>query len=183
WSIGVTIEKARIRRALPAADLGIAAGHRFVISADRFHDRVAPRNLRCLGVIADEPHLGRVLLHPGILGRGARHLLDQAALDALVVLAGHRADAALEQAVHRKRARIIPGREAADDAGKRIERVGIERMRDGRYALGLEVGDRFDDLVAELDSADALVALLNARRLAVNLDLEPDAADACRLDR
>src|SRR5205807_1504190 len=36
-------------------------------------------------------------------------------------------------------------------------------------------------LVAEIDSADALVALLNAGGLAADFDLEPDAANAGRL--
>src|SRR4029450_3463839 len=36
--IGIPVEEARIRGALAAADLGIAAGHLLVISADRFHD-------------------------------------------------------------------------------------------------------------------------------------------------
>src|SRR5262245_64818701 len=56
-------------------------------------------------------------------------------------------------------------------------------MRHGRNALRLEICDRLHDLIAEVDAADALVALLNARGLAVNLDLEPDAADACGLHR
>ena len=56
-------------------------------------------------------------------------------------------------------------------------------MRHGCHALGLEICHRLDDLVTQIDPADAFVALLNAGRLAVNLDLEPDAADASRLDR
>src|SRR5262245_31505850 len=54
-------------------------------------------------------------------------------------------------------------------------------MRDCRDALGLEIGHCLRDLVAEIDSADTLVSLLDAGRLAVNLDLEPDAPDASRL--
>jgi len=114
---------------------------------------------------------------------GACHLLQEALLHAFVVLAGHGADAALEQAIDRERARIIAGRKAADDAGKRIEGVWIERVGDRRDALGLEIRDRLDDFVAQLNSADALVALLNPGGLAVYLDLEPDAADACGLHR
>ena len=56
-------------------------------------------------------------------------------------------------------------------------------MGDRRDALGLEIRDRLDDFVAQLNSADALVALLNPGGLAVYLDLEPDAADACGLHR
>src|SRR5262249_32659908 len=52
-----------------------------------------------------------------------------------------------------------------------------------RDPLGLEICDRLRDLVAELNSADALVALLNAGGFAVDFDLEPDPADACGLNR
>ena len=56
-------------------------------------------------------------------------------------------------------------------------------MRDRRDPLCLQICDRLRDLVAELNSADALVALLNTGRFAVDFDLEPDSADACRLNR
>ena len=56
-------------------------------------------------------------------------------------------------------------------------------MRDGRDPLGFEIGDGLGDLVAEIDAAHALIPLLDARRLAVDLDLEPDAADASGLHR
>ena len=73
---------------------------------------------------------------------------------------------------------VISGREASDDAGKRVEGVRIQGVRHGRNSLGLEVRDRFHDLVAEIDAADALVALLNARGLAVESQSQPDTADA-----
>src|ERR1700722_2657046 len=47
-----------------------------------------------------------------------------------------------------------------------------------RDALGFEISDRLGDGVAEIDAADPLVAFLDAGRLALNLDLEPDATDA-----
>ena len=56
-------------------------------------------------------------------------------------------------------------------------------MLDGGDAFGLERIDRLGDLVAELDAADALIAPLDAGRLALDFDLEPDAADAGRLHR
>src|SRR6476661_8014281 len=56
-------------------------------------------------------------------------------------------------------------------------------MSDGCHALRLEIRNRLDDLVAELDPADSFIPFLNAGRLAVNLDLEPDTADAGRLHR
>ena len=89
----------------------------------------------------------------------------------------------LQQAVRREGARIAARLKTADDAGQRIDRARIERVGDGRDARGLEVGDRLRDLVAEVDAADAEIALLDAGRLAVDLDLEPDAADAGRLHR
>src|SRR5262249_47993183 len=79
--------------------------------------------------------------------------------------------------------RIVAGGEAADNARKRIEGVGVERVRDRRNPLRLQISDRLRDLVAELNAADALVALLNSGRFAVDFDLEPDPADACRLNR
>src|SRR5262245_9710548 len=51
-------------------------------------------------------------------------------------------------------------------------------MLDGRHALVLEFLHRADDLVAEFNRADTLIALLDAGRLALDVDLEPDAADA-----
>ena len=100
-----------------------------------------------------------------------------------MILSGHGSDAALQQAIGGKGAGVIARLEAADDAGQRIDRAGIERMRDSRDAFGLEIGDRLGDLVAEIDAADAEIALLDAGGLAVDLDLEPDAPDAGRLHR
>src|SRR5713226_5884922 len=56
-------------------------------------------------------------------------------------------------------------------------------MRYRCNSLCFQICDRFDDLVAELDSADALVTLLNTRWLAVDFYFEPDAADAGGLHR
>src|SRR6202023_1947479 len=173
---GIKIEKARIRGTLTAADLGLSASNLFVALANRRNDGMVARNLGGLGIVADKPYLGRMQLHPGVFGGGACNLFNQALLHALVVLPGHRADAAFEQAVRGEGARVIAGRKAPDNAGQRVERIRIERMRDGRDALGLEISNRLDDLVAELDSADALVTFLNAGGLAVNFDLEPNAA-------
>src|SRR5262249_33592778 len=147
------------------------------------NDGMISWNFRGLRVVSHEPHLRRVQLHPGILRRRLRYPFHQAAFDAFVVLTRDRTHAAPQQAVDRKCARIISGREASDDARKRIEGVRIQRMRYRRDPLGLEIGDRLHNLVAEIDAADALVALLNTRGLAVNLDLEPDAADARGLHR
>src|SRR5262245_34056957 len=181
--ISIAVEEARIRRPLAAADLGIAAGHLLIVPADSVDDRVIARNFRRLRVIADEPHLRRMITHPRIFGRRARHLLHEASLYAFVVLARHSADATFEQAVGGERARVVTRRKAADDAGKRIEGIWIERVGHRRDALGLEIRDCLGDFVAQLNSADALVALLNAGGLAVNFDLEPDTTDACGLHR
>src|SRR5580693_7106866 len=51
-------------------------------------------------------------------------------------------------------------------------------MSYGRDTLGLQIRDRLGDLVAEIDAANAFVPLLDAGRLALNFNLEPDAADA-----
>src|SRR5271166_560082 len=51
-------------------------------------------------------------------------------------------------------------------------------MLDGCEALGLERLDSLCDLVTELNAADALITALNAGRLPLDFDCEPDAADA-----
>src|SRR5262249_8472849 len=90
--------------------------------------------------------------------------------------------AALQQARRRERARKTAGVESADHARQCIEWLGIQRMLNCRDTLGFERFDRLGDLVAELDPADALVTPLDAGRLALNFDLEPDATDVCGLD-
>src|SRR5262245_51739022 len=100
-----------------------------------------------------------------------------------MVFARDRSDAPLEQAVRRKGARIIASLEAADDAWQGIDGARVKRVRDGCDALRFEIGDCLCDLVAEFDAADALIALLNSCGLAVDLDLEPDPADAGGLHR
>ena len=93
--IAVEVEEARVRRALAAADHGRFAGDLGIGARDRIDDRMIARDLRRLSVVADEPDFWRMILHPGVRRGGARHLIDQALLDAFVVLAGNRADAAL----------------------------------------------------------------------------------------
>src|SRR5215213_8365899 len=115
-----------------------------------------------------------MVLHPLVLRRDLGDLIDQALLDTLMVLAGHGGHAALQESRSREGARIVAGREAADHAGQRVERIGVERMLDRRDAAVLQLLDRLDDLVAEIDPADALVTLLDSRRLAFDGDLEPD---------
>ena len=138
--------------------------------------------MRRLGVETDEAHLRRVILHPRVLRRGAGDLVDQAILDALVVFAGHRSDASLEQAGVGKGARIVAGGKAADDARQRVEGIGVERMRHVGHPPVLELLHGLADLHAEIDAADALVALLDAGGLAEDQNLEPDAPDTGRLN-
>jgi hypothetical protein len=57
-----------------------------------------------------------MILHPGIGCSGAGHLIDEALLDAFVVLAWNRAYAPLEQTVSREGARIAARLKTADDA-------------------------------------------------------------------
>src|SRR5689334_18606377 len=71
---------------------------------------------------------------------------------------------------------------SADHTWQRVDRFRIERMLDRGDALGLERFDRLGDLVTEFDAADTLISPLNAGRLALDLDLKPDATDASRLD-
>src|SRR5262249_28555857 len=159
----------------------ILAGKLLVAGAHRLHDRMLARDFGGLRVVTDEAHHRRMILHPRILSRRAGDLIDEALLHAVVVLAGHRADAALEQAGCREGAWKVAGREAADDARERVDRTWVERMRHGCDALVLELLHGLGDLHAEFDPAHALVTFLDAGRLALNLDLEPDAADAGRL--
>src|SRR5690242_19840709 len=72
--------------------------------------------------------------------------------------------------------------ECTDHAGQRVDRLRIERVLHRRDALLLERRHRLDDLVTELDGGDALIAALDAGRLALHVDLEPNAADAGGLD-
>src|SRR5437588_12885188 len=83
--VGIKIEKARIRGALTAADLGLSASDLFIGLANRRNDGMVARNLGGLGIVADKPYLGRMKLHPGIFGCGARNLLNQTLLHALLV--------------------------------------------------------------------------------------------------
>src|SRR4029079_15450417 len=182
-SVGVQVKEARVGGALAAADLRIAPGDLLVVLADGFDDRVASRNLRGLRVVAHKPDFRRVKLHPGILGCRARNLIHKALLDPFVVLAGNGADTPFQKTVGRERTRIVAGGETSDDAWKGVERVRIQGVRYRRDPFRLKVRDRFHDLVAEFDPADPLVALLDAGRLAVNLDFEPDAAAAGGLHR
>src|SRR5262245_53717768 len=181
--VRIAVEETRIRGALTATDLGVAAGNLLVVLGDGYHDGMIPRDFGRLRVVTHEAHLRRMKLHPRILGCRPGHLFYEALLHAFMVLSRNRTDAALQKAVGGECARIIAGGDAADNARKRIEGVGIEWVRDRRDPLCLEISDRLRDLVAELNSADALVALLNTGRFAVDFDLEPDSSDACRLNR
>src|SRR5215218_6334832 len=182
-SVGVQVEEARVGGPLPTADLRIAPGDLLVILPDVLAVAGASGILGGWRVLTDKPNFRRMQLHPGILGCRARNLIHKALLDPFVVLAGNRADAPFQKTVCRERTRIVAGGETSDDAWKRVERVRIQRMRYRRDPLRLKIRDRFHDLVAEFDAADPLVALLDAGGLAVNLDFEPDAADACGLHR
>src|SRR5215470_1025802 len=71
----------------------------------------------------------------------------------------------------------------ADHARQSINGLRIERMLDRGDALRLQRFDRLGDLISKFDSADTLIATLDSGRLALNLDLEPNSADTCRLDR
>src|SRR5262249_92101 len=152
---------------LLAGDLGVDLAH-------CLHDRMLDRDFGSFRVVADELHHRRMVLHPRVLGGDLRDLLDQALLDALMVLARNRPERARQHRARREGARIIAGLEAADDAGKRIDSARIERMLYGRYAIVLKVEHRLHDLVAEIDRADAEIALLDAGRLALDVDPEPD---------
>src|SRR6185437_13901111 len=183
WRLAVEIEEARVGRALPSTDDRLFAGDLGIATRDGLDDRMAAGNFRRLRVIADEAHDGGMILHPWV-GRGRPgDLVDQASLDALMILYRHGADAALEQAVRGEGAWVAAGLETADDAGQRIDRAWINGVSDGRDPDRLKLGDGFGDRIAEIDAADAKIALLDAGRFPMDLDLEPDPADAGRLHR
>ena len=72
--------------------------------------------------------------------------------------------------------------EGANHAGQCVNPLWVKRMLDSCNALGLERLDSLGDLVTEFDAADALIAALDAGRLTLDFDLEPDAPDAGGLD-
>src|SRR5690606_1631752 len=138
--------------------------------------------LRCLGIIANEAHDRRMVLHPGILCGHCGNLVYKALLDALVILTGHGRHTALQQSGVREGARIIASLKAADHAGNGINRGGVERMPNGGDTLILKFLDGCCDLVTEIDRTDTLIALLNARWLSLDKNFEPDPSNTSRLD-
>src|ERR1043166_1047185 len=100
-----------------------------------------------------------------------------------MVLAWHRRHAALERAGGRERAGIVARLECADHARQYVDRFWVKSVRHGRHSLLFERRNRLDDFIAELNGADALIASLNAGRLALNVDLKPNAANAGGLHR
>ena len=76
----------------------------------------------------------------------------------------------------------LPGFDRAHQTGQRAQDVRVERVRNGLEAMLLVVVDRDLDLVSEIDGVHAFIARLDASLLAANEDLEPDAADAGRLN-
>src|SRR6185437_11863927 len=179
----VEVEEARVRRPLPTADLRLLAGDLRVILADDLNDLVVPRDFRRVRVITDEAHFRRMVLHPRIFRGRVCNVLYEAALDTFVVFARHGRHAAFEHTGRRERTREIAGVERTDHARDRVDQLRIKRMLHGRDALLFQGGDGLCDLVTEFDATDALIAPLDAGRLALNFDLEPDAADARRLHR
>src|SRR5262249_57550266 len=127
-SVGIAVEETRIRCALTAADLGVAAGNLLVVLGDGFNDGMIPRDFGRLRIVPHEAHLRRVELHPRILGCRARHLLHKALLHAFVVFSWNRADAALQKAVDGEGAWIVAGGEAPDNARKLYDAVRIIRL-------------------------------------------------------
>jgi hypothetical protein len=140
-------------------------------------------DFRSLGVVADEPDDWRVVLHPGVARRRSCDLIDQALLDAFVIFPRHRADAAFQQAAVGKGTGVVAGREGPDHAWQGIQGVRIKGMRNRCYSLFFKRLHSLHDLVAEIDSADALVPLLNTGGFAGDRDFEPDPADTRRLNR
>src|SRR6185437_4136572 len=69
-----------------------------------------------------------------------------------------------------------------DHAREGVDCLGLKRVLDRCYTLCLECFDRLGDFVPKFDAADALISALDARGFALNFDLEPDPADAGRLD-
>src|SRR6185312_4712662 len=82
--IGIEVEETRVGSALAAADLGLPAGDLRVVLAHGLDDLMIARDFRSMRVVAHEPHLRRMLLHPRVLGSRARHLIDQTLFYAFV---------------------------------------------------------------------------------------------------
>src|SRR5262245_42609608 len=181
--LAVKIEEASIGCALPPADLWIAPSNLLIVLAHHFDDRVINRNFRCLRVVTYEANDRRVSLHPRILRRKLCDVIDQRFLNAFMIFTWNRRHAALERTGRRERARVVARMKCADHARQRVDRLRIQRMLYARDTFVLERRHRFDDLIADLDGADALIAALNAGRLPLYVDLEPNAADAGWLDR
>src|ERR1051326_1015803 len=100
-----------------------------------------------------------------------------------MVLARHRRHAAPERAGGRERAGIVARMECAHHARQCVDRLWVKWVRHGRHSLLFERRNRLDDFIAELNGADALIASLNAGRLALEVDLKPNAADTGGLHR
>src|ERR1700751_538460 len=100
-----------------------------------------------------------------------------------MVFAWHRRHAALERAGGRERAGIVARLECAHHARQCVDRLWIKWVRQGRHSLLFERRNRLDDFIAKLNGAAALIASLNAGRLALDVDLKPNAANAGGLHR
>src|SRR5215467_4139844 len=100
-----------------------------------------------------------------------------------MVLARHRRHAALERAGGGEGAGIVARLECAHHARQSVDRLWIKWVLHGRHSLVFERRNRLDDFIAKLDGADALIASLNAGRLALDVDLKPNAANAGGLHR
>src|SRR5262249_48559891 len=100
-----------------------------------------------------------------------------------MVLAWHRRHAALERAGGREGARIVARLECAHHARQSVDRLWVKWVLHGRHSLVFERRNRLDDLIAELNGADAVIASLNAGRLALDVDTKPNAANAGGLHR
>src|SRR5665647_2260044 len=72
--IGVEVQEARVRRTLAATDLRWMSLDFDIVLAHGFDDRMIARYFRGLCVIANEPHLRRVILHPRIFSGRSRDM-------------------------------------------------------------------------------------------------------------
>src|SRR5262249_819006 len=100
-----------------------------------------------------------------------------------MVLAWHRRHAALERAGGGERARVVARLECAHHARQCVDRLWVKGVRHGRHSLLFGRRNRLDDSIPELNGADGLIGSLNAGRLALDVDLKPNAADAGGLHR